>query len=192
MRITVPANYIKALNLFVPKTEIREYLLGIYFDVDGDTASLVAIDGCRMGVLKCKDVYNPDGLKAGFIVPSKLINMVTKAGYVAFSINDCSIGKEGADITLEVDGLRIIYPEMIARYPDWRKLFPKETSGKPAIYNPNFIGDFGKASKFLTKSKGEPKVIIEYNGDSAAIVKLGNDDFIGIIMPLKADVESPA
>jgi DNA polymerase III subunit beta len=77
------------------------------------------------------------------------------------------------------------------RSPDWRKVVPREFSGQAAQFNPNYIGDLGKAARIL-HGKNALGVGIGYNGNSSALIDLYHEDFVGVLMPMRGDAPKSA
>jgi hypothetical protein len=66
-----------------------------------------------------------------------------------------------------------------------RVLPTKPATGEAAQFNPELITRFVKCSKLLNGTKHP---VIAHNGGSSALVDLGLDRFIGVVMPMRNNV----
>jgi len=89
---------------------------------------------------------------------------------------------------LDYVGTSVIFAPIDGTFPDWRRIIPKETDGKPAQFNPAYVGDFAK----VTKALGQGQTAFAYNGDGPALVTFGDDiDGFGVLMPMRIKREIP-
>lgn len=187
-KVTVPAEYIAVLKLFTATRDIRYYLNGINIEVAGTEARLSATDGHRFGVFRVlhestfvseplTDVIIPNDLLAG-IKPTK--------GSVVITIGPQEKGSNSRPVAVSQNGTITSGLTIDGRYPDCRRLIPREVSGAAAQFNAAYIGDLAKAARILhPRAFNGTNVGIGHNGDGAALIDLGKEDFVGVLMPTR-------
>ena len=175
---------LKAVAIAAGKEITRYYLNGVQIEIGSAGIVLVATDGHRLIAAHC-DAEVTQAPCTG-IVPLDFINKIKidkSTDFADLSINGDSVRLEYANsvyMTKTIDGT----------YPDWRRIVPREASNVPAQFNPVYLADFAKAMKQAdaTYSK-QPLPIINYNGENAALVELGDigagNKWLGVIMPMR-------
>jgi hypothetical protein len=92
-------------------------------------------------------------------------------------------GIESVDInygTLSVHGELMVHV-----FPSLRNVIPKVVTGKPAQFDFRLLARLEKARTIL-RGKNDGSVVLGYNGeDGPSIVSLGEENFSGLIMPLR-------
>ncbi len=189
--LTVPATYIAVLKLFTANRDIRYYLNGISIEVTGTEARLIATDGHRVGVFRAQVEQPVAQPLTDVIIPNELLAGIKPKGVVAFIIGPKENGTNSRSVRVhpQCDEYAVTGKTIDGRYPDWRRVIPCEVSGEAAQFNPNFIGDLGKASRYL-HGKGpfsHSHVGIGHNGDRGALIDLGKEEFVGVLMPMRGD-----
>ncbi|MCI0560916.1 MAG: hypothetical protein MN733_20720 [Nitrososphaera sp.] len=175
--ITVPAEYIHALKLFcAQKHNMLYYLIGIYLEIFGTEARLVATDGHRLGIFRIQNTGLSLTKRMTAIIPSDLLKDIKPKGTVAITL------KQDQTITVEYAGKITMGKAINARYPNYRGVIPHNTSGNVAQFNADYLADFARASCILDGKKASRQPVILHNGESAALVYVGNENFIGLIM----------
>ena len=187
LRITVGKTALRAIVKFAAdKDEIRYYLAGVLLEADAKSVRLVATNGHMLGALRCQyaaeDTHAETLTEA--IIPADFIKAIKKPGRkepvaVVVEIN-------GDTVTLR-DGETARTAKLIdAKFPNWRTIMPRgPLSGKVAQFNTAYLWAFTDARRELGSNLEH--CVIAHNGDSAALVSIGRDDFIGILMPIRAD-----
>jgi DNA polymerase-3 subunit beta len=192
MEIQLTIEQIKALLVIAPKSDVRYYLCGALLEVRDDRAWLVAIDGHRMLVIRPTARIEGNDVRDGqWIIPRDLLAgaKVKKGGFLFLSIDQFSGEKEpylhcarGRIIT---GGSELSAPTVDGVFPDWRRVVPKKASGELAHYDPAYVGDFGTVAELLGGARINAR--IHPNGTEAALVDLGTDDAIALLMPIRAE-----
>lgn len=179
--VLVKASIIKAISHFAAKRDIRWYLQGIFVEIDGEDAYLCATNGHIMAAYRASvDVRSGNDNKMSAIFPLALFQAVKKSDVpVALTISANTVSVKQTDITLSCTPLA-------GEFPRWRKVIPQKLSGEAGQFNPEYIRDLGKVAKLINPSQHNHPTI-HHNGDAAAIVSLGDSDFIAVVMPLRAD-----
>lgn len=180
LKLTIPADTIKALLTIAPKHDVRYYLNGIAVDYSSNGTALVAADGHRLlAVAASAEVLEMCDYGVT-IIPRDTLAAVKgdMGGNVTVTIDGAAITVAGATTATcqAVDG----------RYPNWRTVTPRTVSGEVAQFNAEYLGDWGKVGKLLNGKKGVLPVL-HHNGTGAARVSFRRDDVVGVIMPCHLD-----
>ena len=167
--ITIPTSTIKALLTVAAKSDVRFYLNAICIDVRESDTTLVATDGT---ILLAVPVVPIEPMPAGQWILDRDHAELIKGKECMIVVEDGKIkisGKNGLLPFAPVDG----------KFPDWRLVMPKESSGEMAQFNPELIARIGKAFDLL----GAKFPTIHHNGKNGA--KVSSDcEALGIIMPM--------
>jgi hypothetical protein len=197
VKITVPANVIKALLLAASKQDVRYYLNAVCVDVTAKGAALVATDG---HVLLAVPVENPveDPVDGQWIIDRDVLTSVKplKAGRTEFPITSTidaapvrpDPDRPGVTITgtpaITIAGATTATTAPVdARYPDWRRVIPASQNNIPSQFDAALVATFGKIYDSLCGGKGSPR--IHHNGASGAFVDGLGANAIGVIMPMR-------
>ena len=176
--MNIPAKYLKAALLFASKKDVRYYLNGVLFEILNGQARLVATDGNMLGVFQLGECSIPD---TQIIIPREKIEVIKlKADEVTLRPGDgktCAIVYAGNEYT---------FTAIDARFPDYRRVIPSGVmSGESAQFSSELIVVLDKAYKVLNPSSKRGTPYISHNGLRGALVDLNDDNFLGVIMPLK-------
>lgn len=188
--LTVPASYIAVLKLFTSKTGM---LYGICLEIGRKEARILATDGKVLGCFRlATDQPQLDAPLTNIIIPSDMFQSLKQTkGQVEIIIEDVESGGVGSEMSYSVT---IIYAPMCVsisgktmgiRFFDYRRVIPAEVSGEPAQFDPHYMTVLAKAGSILHGAKNKHCVSIGYNGENAALISLGDDNFIGVLMPLR-------
>lgn len=172
--ILLPKDSLKAMSVLACKQDIRYYLNGVLVESNKNHTRLVATDGHLLGIYQISETAHDDR-DFSIIIPNEIIAKLDKKD----NFLSCVDGK------WDIDG--ISFAPVDGKYPDYMRVLPaKPVSGETAQYNPELITRFVKCSKLLGGSKYPA---IAYNGQSSALVDIGIDKFLGIVMPMRNDVK---
>lgn len=178
LTIEVRPNVLKAVSLFCADKEVRFYLKGIYLETNSKGALFVATNGHALAAYHIDGVFS----ESKGIIPVGLIenalSVYGKTPVVNLSVNN---GLNVSFFSIE----KLSDPAIDATFPDFRRIFPDTWSDKPAQFDPEYISRFSKASKLLGSKKG--LVTIAHNGLAAALVGIQDQNFIGILMPMRSE-----
>ena len=181
--MNIPAKYLKAALLFASKKDVRYYLNGVLFEVLNGQARLVATDGIILGVFRLGECSLPD---TQIIIPREKIEVIKlKADEVTLRPGD------GKTCALVYSGDEFTFTAVDGRFPDYRRVIPSGVmSGESAQFSSELIVVLDKAYKVLNPSSKWNVPYISHNGSrSSALVDLNDDNFLGVIMPLKLDAK---
>ena len=183
----VRGEVLAAIKLFAATADPRYYLNGVCFEVGPSEVRLIATDGCMLGVFRVK--YPPPALTDTVfqaIVPLDLLRNVKGKVPVLVALGE----PEGEDNTRRVEvtpagGATTVGRTIAGRYPDYRRVISAHVSGELAQFNPRYIETLRKAYSALHGAKALPAIGIGYNGQDGALLTLDDEDFVGVLMPLR-------
>lgn len=161
---------IQALSLFVPKKDLRYYLMNIHFELQLDKTLLVATTGA---VLLCVCIDDPNEKEDSFLIPPVSFPK-SKVDY------EVSRGDDGK-LYVTNDLAKIEVPKIEGRYPDFRRAIPTKSADEITLknYDPELLVLFKKASKLL----GGWEWPIVYSND---IVDIGLPNVVGVIASIRS------
>jgi DNA polymerase-3 subunit beta len=171
--IQLPVNALKAMSVLASKQDIRYYLNGVLVQSNNHYTRMVATDGHLLGIYQINETAH-DGESFSIIVPNEIIAKLDKRD----NFLSCENGK------WSIDGMG--FSPVDGTFPDYMRVLPtKPATGEAAQFNPELITRFVKCSKLLNGTKHP---VIAHNGGSSALVDLGLDRFIGVVMPMRNNV----
>jgi DNA polymerase-3 subunit beta len=166
-------NSLKAMSLLASKQDIRYYLNGVLVESNKSYTRMVATDGTLLGIYQISETAHDDQ-PFSIIVPNEIIAKLDKRD----NFLSCENGK------WSIDGMAFTPVE--GTFPDYMRVMPsKPATGEPAQFNHELITRFAKCSRLLVGSKYP---VIAHNGGSSALVDIGLDRFVGVVMPMRNNV----
>ena len=172
---------LKAIALLAPKKEpTRPYLLGVYVEVKGSQAILVATDGAVLGAL-C--VFLPEIVEEhSFTIPLSLLTMLTTKDEVTVSYTK---DEQGPGTVTLIQGDRVLSGKAIdGRFPDYRRVIPERVSGvQDHLIAVKYLETAAKVCA-MVNGVPMPTVHIHYNGGDACSVDTQNEDFVLVVSPM--------
>ena len=186
LRVTVEKSALRAIVKFAAdKDEIRYYLAGVLLEADADSVRLVATNGHMLGAMRLQyaagDTRTETLTQA--IIPAEFIKTIKKPGR-----------RDLVSVAMEIDGdkVRLFDGDAMresklidAKYPDWRRIMPRgPLSGKVAQFNTAYLWAFTDARRELGGNL--EFCTVSHNGEGPALISIGCDDFVGVLMPLRA------
>ena len=194
--LTINARALKAAAICASTEETRFYLNGVNIETDAAGHTLTATDGHRLIAIHHAHAPEAAAECQSFILP---LHMIAKLKIGKRAPDFATLTYDDGKLALSFDGLTIAGEAIQGTFPETRRIaygaFHNADAGKPASFNPAYVGDFGKIAEVLTGTK--PKAIqIITNGDSPALVDfIGSKDAsgvegFGVLMPCRmADSE---
>ena len=186
MQFSIKQSQLKALLTLAPKSDIRYYLCGVFVEYNATTTRLVVTDGHKLGIL---NHHSEDNQGAGtVIIPREVIENLPKSKHDLLLV----ITKEEKQGYWKITGMGIqtIFAQVEGTYPDYRRVCQFTTDGTVANYNYEYLVQFLKVQHLLGGSKFATLNLYQ-NGNSSALVHLaGVDNFVGVVMPMRADITS--
>ena len=187
MQFSIKQSQLKALLTLAPKSDIRYYLCGIFVEYNATTTRLIVTDGHKLGIL---NHHSEDNQGAGsLIIPREVIENLPKAGKIDPLLIFTKEEKAGY-WKITGMGIQTIFAQIEGTYPDYRRVCQFTTDGTVANFNYEYLTQFLKVQHLLGGSKFATLNLYQ-NGNSSALVHLaGVDNFVGVVMPMRADITS--
>ena len=187
MQFSIKHSQLKALLTLAPKSDIRYYLCGVFVEYNATPTRLVVTDGHKLGIL---NHHSEDNRGAGsLIIPREVIENLPKAGKTDAILIFTKEEKQGY-WKLNNYGTQTIFAQIEGTFPDYRRVCQFTTDGTVANYNYEYLVQFLKVQHLLGGSKTATLNLYQ-NGNSSALVHLaGVDNFVGVVMPMRADITS--
>jgi hypothetical protein len=183
-------NFLKGIAEIAATKDIRYYLMGVYFECNQASTRLVATDGHCLGLFQTIQENQVGTGAINFIMPLDIIKMLKTSNK---QHDEVTITLERADQTqpdlitggtVQVYGGAVIsWKAVDGRFPDYIRVLPKEPmTGESTQFDPSIVQKFVKAAKLICTRK-DPVPMICQNGNQSALVDIGDNNFIGVIMP---------
>lgn len=197
IKLTVRAEIIAALKLFAADKDVRFYLNGINLEIGRKETRLVATDGVMLGCFRVESEQpDVDAPLTNIIIPNDLLKPIKAKGMVEILIGPLETKKDAKGEEVPVSSARpvtLTYADVSMSsktldgiFPDWRRAIPSKVSGEAAQFDPAYVGLLAKVAAALY---GKSKYVgIGFNGDDAALLDFGDENFVGVLMPLRPDV----
>ena len=182
---------LKAVNLAASTEQVRYYLNGVYLHLKSDHMIMVATDGKKM--LAYRDDYDsPEDAQSAkdfgsVIIPRDLINKIKLAKRGAVDTAEIEITKE-KQITIKYCGDIFGAHAVDGTFPAYQRVVPATVDNETAQFDAEYVSDLSKAGQVM----GFGKPHIHHNGNGPAIVTFNNDNFLGVLMPIKSVESLPA
>lgn len=171
MQILIPRRLLAAVSRCMADRDVRYYLNGLFVEVSGSEARLVATNG---HILAAARFTLADPNLFSLIVPAETIKQAIagKCETVALEMNALGDYLLAGQRFTPVEG----------KFPEYRRVFPARVTGEAAPgFDPNYVAAFAKAGKDLGSREGP---IFRQNGTGGTVVHFYNvDDFVGVLMP---------
>ena len=187
MQFSIKQSQLKALLILAPKSDIRYYLCGIFVEYNSTTTRLVVTDGHKLGIL---NHHSEDNQGAGFLtIPRDVIENLPKAGKIDPLLIFTKEEKAGY-WKITGMGIQTIFAQVEGTFPDYRRVCQFTTDGTVANFNYEYLTQFLKV-QYLLGGRKTATLNLYQNGNSSALVHLaGVDNFVGVVMPMRADITS--
>lgn len=183
--VEIPVGAFKAVALAAGQQDIRHYLIGMLLEQAKDGLYLVATDGHRMHAMRVRqDTPLPAG--AQVIIPNAAIAKVKPNRHMATMVVELADDLRSG--TLLYFGDRFIWVAVDGRFPDWRRVLPREASvdGIGASLNTDYLSDVAKAAVLMGSKKGAAATPqLAFAGPNGAVRALifNQPEFVATIMP---------
>ena len=190
--LTINARALKAAAICASTEETRFYLNGVNVETDAAGHTLTATDGHRLIALRHAhfgEHRRPDDMVVpSFILP---LHMIAKLKIGKRAPDYATLTYDDGKLALSFDGLTIAGEAIQGTFPAARRVaygaFHSEDAGKPAQFNPAYIGDFGKVAEILKGSKPQSLTVLP-NGLNPALIDFGPVEGVeafGVLMPVR-------
>lgn len=193
MDITINSTIFAAAALFRGIEDVRYYLNGLYLETGANGARLVGCDGHQLAVANIEGCFP----ESSIILPGSLVAAVKskpkaplsvvlefEEGHQQFEDQENAKGVfVPRDIKLTVGEISTTAKELDGRFPDYRRVVPKEVDGTTAQFDPRLINRIDKACSILGYKFFAG---IAYNGDRSGLSVI-DEGFVVVTMPFKVD-----
>ena len=189
IKVTIPANYLLALQHLAPKKEVRYYLNGVAIIAKSGKISLVATDGKVMGCLSKTDY---EGKDFSCILGNETLKSLSifKGKEVDFDLHE---DKDGFVLKGIANGL--VFDAIDGKFPDFERVlhsYNHAYSGQAAQLDIELLSKFTSVAKTLGNTKFAGSWRLLHNGASNSVGVYKNDAtetgewvWYGVIMPLR-------
>lgn len=160
----IPTNVLKAAILHAPTKDIRYYLNSVLIEFCGPEKAhavyIVATDGATAFISNhppAEGVVPPLQLIIPVDAAKTAVKGAGKASTITLTYNSdgpCSLGQT-------------LFTPVDARYPDWRRVVPKEVSGEPCDFDFSLLNRCQESLRAFTEKKNSV-FKLEMNGTGAA------------------------
>ena len=190
MKIYAQLNAIKAISHLSATKDIRFYLNGILVEATKTHTTLVATDGHVLGVYKNEEENEiPENVKYEFILPNDALKNL-KASIIKDELVSLEFERDENSkvITVIIKSVSITLTTQTidGKFPDFRRVLPRETTNEPGHYNPELLARSIKVAKDFGMKPHN--INLHQNGTSAATLTIdGIPNFLGVVMPMRND-----
>lgn len=187
MQFTIQRKQLRALLNFAAVKDIRYYLCGVHVRQDNRGTILEATDGHALGMLRIDDSPKPVNyciIRTEHV--KQLIGSKKDANqFIDFNVSECG------DVTASACGLVYTFKKEDAAFPDTQRVTPKDSQEDgPAQFDVNLLVKFAQCAIDLEVSKKGHFGIRHRGASNSALVDIGLEEFVGVVMPLR--VETPS
>jgi DNA polymerase-3 subunit beta len=178
MQVELKLSHLRAALVTAGVQDVRYYLNGACIEVGrSGKVWIISTDGHRASVFYAGA---QDAKPMQVIIPRGLIERIKPDR----RIDDCIVTFDGARITINYCGASYSDYAIDGKFPDWRRIVPRQVSGEACNINVRYIGEYAKVAKLL--GRRETDVVVAQNGTSAARVSIsGAPAYIGVIMGMR-------
>ncbi len=173
---------LKALAITAGQQDIRYYLNGVCVELYHDRAILMSCDGHRGGIALDKDAQSGVAQAVTFIIPNDLVKQIKpNKSYPVISI---AFDTDTQMVTCEDVGSIFSAKAVDGKFPDMRRVAPKNMDKVQQQINVEYIADFAKVAKALG-AQPNAVTIDHTSSGSCQVLVLGVPHYVGLVMPLK-------
>lgn len=181
--VTMKPAQLKSICLFAARSDVRYYLIGVYFNMHRGNLLAVASDGHRLGAM----MLEGEAVEKNVIIPLELLDWVTntkKSGPVIIEISQDGM------VEVSQGGMTRKGQIIDANYPNYERIIPRSTTGEAGLYQGKHLADYDKVAGYLGAGS-ECNISVANNGESIAIVRIAEIDyFFGAIMPYRTPCDA--
>jgi DNA polymerase-3 subunit beta len=188
MKIYARLNAVKAISHLSASKDVRFYLNGILIEATKTQTTLVATNGHVLGVYKNEEENEiPDNIKYEFILPIDVLKnlkvSIIKGELISLEFEPDENSKVNTVIIKSVS-ITLTTQTIDGKFPDWRRVLPRETNNEAGHYNPELLAKFIKVAKdFGIKPHN---INLHQNGTLAAALTIdGVENFLGVVMHMR-------
>ena len=183
MKFTLTRKKIRALLHFASKKDPRYYLNGLCVTQNNRGTVLEATNGHALGIIRVDQTPQAENRVIISRDDCEKLKGTKKQGD-----EELHFIVEGTRVSCEVPSQGVImhFASIDAKFPDTDRVVPKYDGSAQiaATYNPEYLMAFALAGEELHGKKYMP--IVYQRGNDAALVSIGFDDFVGVVMPVRS------
>ena len=188
MKFSVQRKELKALNRFSSTKDIRYYLCGIHIVQNNRGTYLESTNGHIVGRLLIDNTPMP---QSSVLIGNDALKALIGTARNSEEILHFTI--EGVKIHVITPTGELTFQALDGTFPDCDRVLPlviKDEDIAPAGFNPEYLMAFQQAAFDIKNSKkgANPTISILQRGNNSALVNIGVDNFIGVIMPIRDGV----
>ena len=155
--IAVPQNVLKDMisgTIFsVSENQARPIQTGCKFEIDGDTMTVVAVDGYRLA-LRRENIDNPEGRKLSFVAPAPALREVEKI--LGDTDDDASFTLGTRHILFQVGSATLVCRLLEGEFLDWRRVVPTDNPIKLAVNVKDMTDSLERVSLIVSEKLKSP------------------------------------
>jgi DNA polymerase III sliding clamp (beta) subunit (PCNA family) len=187
--IALTAQALKAAAITAPvKADVRYYLMAVCIQrADAGDVFAIGTDGHCLSAQKVEQSRRITGEPFECLLPLDAVKALPKKGEVLLSFDSDAktyslSHADGTRSGAVVDG----------RYPEWRRIVPREASGEAATFDPDLLARLQKSARTAVDVKAAA-LRIHHNGENSTLASTAETDaWIGVCMPLRIKETLPA
>lgn len=175
-----------------PKNEVRYYLCGVTLEFTPRGILALATNGHIMTIarLACSGEVEAAPVGTAISIPRDIaLSLAPKGGKRAWCPPALlSFDLDGGPRTIQHGAATVTLPAECAewRFPDWRRVVPRECSGEIAQFNPAYPVAIQAVADAMNHGSMAP-MSIRHNGAGASCVAFSTVDLYAVIMPMRGE-----
>jgi hypothetical protein len=182
MKFTITRKHIRAALHFAAKKDPRYYLNAICITQNQRGTVVEATNGHVLGIIRTDSAPQAENRAIISREDCEKLKGTKKQGD-----EELHFTVDGTRVACEIpsQGLIMHFAVVDAKFPDTDRVVPQFDGGEQvaATYNPEYLLAFAHAAEELHGKKYMP--VIHQRGNDAALVSIGFDDFVGVVMPVR-------
>jgi len=185
IKTTIQRSHIIAACIVAPDSEIRNYLNGVLIEASPACAFIAATDGRRLALFRDDEgsIIYTAASHVEFIIPRALASKVKT--HKTLRTVGVEYDTETQLVTIDDCGTRSSQTAIDGKFPDFRRILPRQSDGVAQQLNPKYYADFGKIAQALGH-KGADAIHVWHDKSGACTVTVeGNPEFIGVCMAIR-------
>ena len=190
--IQINRNTLKAVSRFSATKDVRYYLNGVYVQASPSETRLSATNGHILAVhTTAHDGENVNGGFTDLIIPADTVSAILKIKPASKYLETVTLSQDNGTWKAEFAGMSVAFIPIDGKFPDYTRVIPRELSGVVGQYQPELLSRCQDALGDLNGKKADRFIEVKHNGTGAAIVDMGMDNMIVIIMPFRVQNDTP-
>jgi hypothetical protein len=181
MQVQLNVKYIRSLRHLMAHNDVRYYLKGVFVKCSERGKFYVATNGHILGAYFEPWANDEEAVELELIVPGDVVKAAKPSRHLDHGFLQ---SREDGRFEINTGDTIHTFTPIDGKFPDWSRIIPREVSCKPAHFDYDYLADFNSCARDGYGAKYSVEVYP--NGNAAALVKNGNPQFVGAIMPLRA------